>query len=653
MGIKQKFFVLSGVVGLIMAIVSCVGYYTAYTNLSDSVEKEMMATVEVQNQSVDGWLRQKGQAAESAAKLMAVLDGNGNLASMREMTSLMDGDKDILDFSNTNEDGLFMSWVDGDSTGKIDPKTRDWYQEGKKAGKLIFTEAYQDSVNGKLVVSAVAPYNGKNGSFRGAICEDISLDVLKDKVKEIKYRGEGDSIIIEKSGKILASTQEGKEFTDAADDEILKEHFKDMVSKGSGYFTANDMVLAYTTVPTTGWIMGIAVPESFVFSQLTQMKITYGILTSLGLVIIVLVCLRFSAKITGAILRLRDYADQLADGNLRGENLPVESSDELGVLTQAFNTMSNNIRALIRKMASTSEQVAASSEELTASAQQSAEASNHVAMTVSEVANGMADQMTNIDSAKGEVQHVVSDMNSVADMTKDITATSNETAEAAQNGAVLMNDAMDKMEVIEKSVLSTAEVVKALGENSKQIGQIVDTIAAIADQTNLLALNAAIEAARAGEHGRGFAVVAEEVRKLAAESQESAEQIKERIASIQSDTERAVAAMQSGTDRVQEGTASIKEVGTKFQDIMAKVNAIKEQMDEINSSVQTVSAGANKIVQAVNSIDDVSRRTADHTQTISASTEEQSASTEEIASASQSLAHLAMELQEATGKFKI
>ena len=61
---------------------------------------------------------------------------------------------------------------------------------------------------------------------------------------------------------------------------------------------------------------------------------------------------------------------------------------------------------------------------------------------------------------------------------------------------------MDKMGHIEKSVLESADVVKKLGDNSQQIGQIVDTIAAIAEQTNLLALNAAIEAARAGEHAK-------------------------------------------------------------------------------------------------------------------------------------------------------
>ena len=430
-----------------------------------------------------------------------------------------------------------------------------------------------------------------------------------------------------------------------------------MFQKGNGYFTYKnadgEQVFCYTTVPTTGWLVGISIPYDFVFAAVNHLKLIYGILIIAGLFLIVFMCLQFAARITRPIVALEAQAAQLADGNLQVNALQVTSEDEIGSMTRAFNAMHQHLRELIGTMASTSEQVAASSEELTANAHQSAEAAAHVAETVGEVSQGMNQQLGDIDGAKKNVNEVFTDITTMTARTRQVTEAALSTSEAAQQGEQLMKDATQKMEHIEKSVMDSADVVRTLGENSQQIGQIVEAISSIADQTNLLALNAAIEAARAGEHGRGFAVVAEEVRKLAAESQTSAEQIKERILTIQQDTDRAVAAMEQGTGEVQSGTQAIRDVGVQFEEIMRKVNGIKEKVDEISSSVNSVSDGAGNIVAAVDSIDSISRKTADHTTTISASTEEQSASNEEIAAASQALANLAADMQTAINKFKL
>jgi methyl-accepting chemotaxis protein len=388
-------------------------------------------------------------------------------------------------------------------------------------------------------------------------------------------------------------------------------------------------------------------------------EIQSGFIRTIAIAVIVLLIVvgAISWFVIGRVVKQLDglvgHMGEMSQGNLRLEPLPVGSNDEIGLMSEEFNVMLKNLRGLITQMANSAEQVAASSEELTASSQQAAEAATHVAQTVVEVAGGMDKQLASVDSAKQNIDAAFIDINAMTEKAAVVTENTEQMAGAADHGAQLMNNAMEKMNGIEQSVANSAQVVKKLGENSKQIGQIVESISAIADQTNLLALNAAIEAARAGEAGRGFSVVAEEVRKLAEQSQLSAEEIKERIAVIQGDTADAVVAMEAGTNEVALGTQAIREVGEQFQDITARVSSIKSEMVEINDEVQKVSKGMQGIVAAMDTIDEVSRSTSEETQTISAAAEEQSASSEEIASASHSLADLATELQSATGKFKV
>ena len=656
MNLKHKFMALSGIMGLLMAIVAVVGYYMASRDLNQSVDSELRATISREAMVLDGWLKEKRAFGEATTNYMTSLNGNFDIMHSKATLGTTMSDKEILEMTGATEDGWWLGYYTGDKTGKRDPRQRPWYKDAKAKDKVFFTDAYVAASTGKLVVSVAAPVKA-DGQFIGATCVDIALDAITEQVNKLKYHGEGAGIVMEKSGNILATSGAGEQMKNFKEIDGLGSHFEEMVKNGEGYFEANingeDKVFAYQTVPSTGWIMGISVPSSFVFAALTHLKMVFAILIVIGLLLSGVICRSFAGRIIKPVELLEAHATQMANGNLSVNNLPVESNDEIGMLTNAFNTMCTNLRNLIGKMAATSEQVAASSEELTASAHQSADASVHVAETVGNVSFSMEKQLEDINGAKKNVDDVYADVTAMAAKARTVTDTSNRTAEAAQKGSQLMENAVKRMGNIEQSVMASANVVEKLGENSNQIGQIVDAISSIAEQTNLLSLNAAIEAARAGEHGRGFAVVAEEVRKLASESQESAEQIKSRIDSIQRDTFEAVKAMQAGTDEVKSGTAAIREVGEQFEGILTMVNGIKQQMDEINTSVNTVAAGANNIVTAVDSIDGISRKTAEDTQTISAATQEQSASNEEIAAASQALANLASDMQTAIKQFKV
>lgn len=656
MKLRQKFLGLSGLAGALLLIVSVIGFFMADSNLEDSVESELSTSVASEADGLDSWLQHRAAFVESAANQMDTFNGNMAKLKDKEILTVAKSDENITDLYLGLSDGYFNYAKAPEATGKTDPTGRPWYQQAVAAGKMVFTEPYIGRTSGKLLLSVAKPIKA-DGKVIGVVSGDISLETLNAKVSEVKYHGEGRGFIFDKNGKILASANPDFVNKEVSSLEGFGEHLSEMTSKDTGYFTftmdGEERVCAYKTVPSTDWVLGLTVPTDVVFAPVARIKYVYMGLIPIGFILMVLSCMLFARSIVRPVEALEAHARKLAEGDLRLEALDVATSDEIGSLTNAFNQMNKNLKGLITKMAGTAEQVAASSEELTASAQQSAEASSNVANNVTEVAEGVEKQLENVDATKRNVDAVADNVMQMSQRAEAMSASANDTETAASHGAKLMEEAIARMEHIEQSSLKSAEEIRRLGENSREIGSIVEAISAIADQTNLLALNAAIEAARAGDQGRGFAVVAEEVRKLAAESLDSAEKIKERIGIIQKDTEDAVVTISNNTEEVKEGMNMIRTVGDNFTDIRRQIGNSKKHVDEIAAAVDHVSKGTEDIVKAIDEIDTVSRKTSDNTQTISAAAEEQSASNEEIAAASQSLANLANDMQTAIGKFKL
>jgi methyl-accepting chemotaxis protein len=206
---------------------------------------------------------------------------------------------------------------------------------------------------------------------------------------------------------------------------------------------------------------------------------------------------------------------------------------------------------------------------------------------------------------------------------------------------------------IQQTVADSAAAVDKLGERSKEIGQIVDTIAGISSQTNLLALNAAIEAARAGEAGRGFAVVADEVRKLAEESQYAAKQIAGLIQKTQADTSQAVTAMYKGIERVRDGAVVTTGAGETFGEIANTVNELLQQVNSVALMIQELAQDSKAIVASAGTIVGISKKTMVELEVVAGVSTEQSASAQEITAAVQGMEKLAEGLNGLVAKFRI
>lgn len=388
-------------------------------------------------------------------------------------------------------------------------------------------------------------------------------------------------------------------------------------------------------------------------AQTSRIVMIYIVILLIMMIASIVIAFKLSSYIAGMLNTMRQTADKMRDGDFRITPREITVNDEFGVMADSLSEMRDNVNRTLKHILESAETVASSSEELTASSDQSAQVTQTIAQSISEVAAMNEKQSDAVNTTSAAIEEISASIEEIASNAHLASNHAEDASKVADNGGTSIHMAISQMESIEKVVTESAAVVNELGERSKEIGMIVETITGIAEQTNLLALNAAIEAARAGDQGRGFAVVAEEVRKLAAESQEAAEKIANLIGTIQSQTENAVQAMNAGTIEVQKGAEVVKESGTAFKRIIELNNDVAQQVKGIAQTTEEAAKASTDVISSVQNVEQASKNVSDHTQTVSAATEEQSASMEEIASASRNLAEIAQKLNEDVNSFKV
>ena len=389
-------------------------------------------------------------------------------------------------------------------------------------------------------------------------------------------------------------------------------------------------------------------------SQAKEARIAVITIVSLLLVIALTLAVLYwlRREINNAVQGFLQAVRRAAGGDL-SVHAPVENQDEFGEMATAFNGMIDNMRSMTKKIQDTAAFVSDTSEQLTANANQSAEATQSVAQSITEVAESAAVQMDSLGETKHEIDALSDGISQAVSRIATIRKNIEDTVERANEGNELVKSTVEQMNTISETVDQSAQIVEKLGQRSQEIGEIISTISGIAEQTNLLALNAAIEAARAGENGRGFAVVAEEVRKLAEESQQAAQQIGDLISSIQTETEQAVSAMKDGREQAEKGLENVSSTGQGFSRILELIRICSDDSTQITDTMQILDGRIHTIVNLSENVNNSAKRASDASQNVSAATEEQAAGMEEIAASSRGLADSAKNLKEESVKFKV
>lgn len=385
---------------------------------------------------------------------------------------------------------------------------------------------------------------------------------------------------------------------------------------------------------------------------------TYARVRTTMIIVLVLVLLITIGVVLYLMREIKSGVNAVLKGAKEGEarnlayRIPVDRSDEFGHIAASFNHMFDEFRDMTKEFQASADIVDQSAIQLTETAEQSAEATQSIAQSITEVAGSTQEQMDYVTKTKEEVDAFSEGVDKSLATMNTIRRHVEVTTQMTQEGGKLVQATVEQMHSIADTVEHSSAVIEKLGERSKEIGAIIDTISGIAEQTNLLALNAAIEAARAGEHGRGFSVVAEEVRKLAEESQEAATKISDLIAAIQKETGAAVSAMETGRAEAEKGRANVQSTGEGFKAIMERIEGIHSDTQLIMGTIQDIDESGKKIVGYTDNIHGSSQKISSSTETVSAAAEEQSAGMEEIAASSRQLAEQAQKLKDALSKFR-
>ena len=639
-----------------LSVLGGLNYWKARSIITASVTQDMAGMAVTSAGDIGDWLEARKAIVNTVANSPAILSGDA-AAILPVLVAAVKANPDFDTIVYGRLDGSTLNSL-GVTGNNLD---RAYFQSALK-GETVVTDPALTRTTQQLATTIAIPVkiDGKVVAvvFGGIKMDDVAKKVLAIKVGQTGYAmvTQGDGLRIIHPDKELA--MKSNPLKDQNAEPNMKQLTELMVKgeKGLATYTSSNGIskyYAFAPVPGTKWSLAVAAPVDEVSGAVAALTTITLITIVIVLIIAGLMISWYARRLARPIREIEIVANRIADGDIRAVNLNITSNDEIGRLGQSFEKMTANLRTLIQKITAATDQVAASSEELTASAEQSAQAANQVAIVIGEVAAGAEKQLKAVDDTSVIVGQMAAGAQQIAANANTVAGASGHTAEAAQEGGKAVDKAISQMGQIEQTVTRSSAVVAKLGERSKEIGQIVDTIAGIAGQTNLLALNAAIEAARAGEQGRGFAVVAEEVRKLAEQSQTAAKQIASLIGEIRSDTDSAVAAMGDGAREVRIGTEVVNNAGQSFWDIFTSVNDVTGQVREISAAIEQMAAGSQQIVAAVKDIDIISKDTSAQAQTVSAATEEQSASMEEIAASSQALSKLAAELMSAVGKFKI
>ncbi|TVX96493.1 methyl-accepting chemotaxis protein [Cohnella terricola] len=573
--------------------------------------------------------------------------------------------------SHGNKTGRFLTYIvrDGDNVVVETPDeydtegTGDYYLIPKKTGKVALLEPYDYKTGGRSVqmTSLVVPILDGN-RFLGIVGVDFALDSLQRNASKhtplggyvAMISGKGDYVVNPAHPELISKPYEDSEekkelFAKVKSGAVNQSYTKDE--------SGDEVLRMFHTIRVDGsddvMYTESVISRERILESYNQSRTTAQIV-SLSAVLVLGVVLAFLTRrmIIRPVRSLAGSVNLMAEGDLT-QRVDIRSKDEFGQLAGDFNRMTEELRGMFRLVSDLSMSVGATSEELTASAEQTSLASETIARSIEQVAAGSETQNRHTQETAQSLTEMAVGIQRIADSAEAVSASAQEVQEQTELGNARMNKAGEQMARLKRTVAEAELLMDRLGERSVEIGGIIGLISDISSQTNLLALNAAIEAAKAGEHGRGFAVVAAEVRKLADQTLQAAEEISTIVSSVQEETVRASDRMKQGASEIAISEQYMVECSDTFRAVATEMQQVNGQIQEMSAVSEEMNAGSEQVGASIEELSRLAQEASGNSQSVASASQEQLASMEEIASSAAALSGMVQELLQRLSRFKI
>ncbi|MBF4250213.1 methyl-accepting chemotaxis protein [Vibrio anguillarum] len=608
LGFKSRIYVsVALLVAISLIVLGTINMLSLKEKMITSLTTETQNKLNYHVSELESWVKTRYQAVVKGSQhFRSALSDQENvnlvrlLAESAQISNVIMAYDDGRAYMSFDKDRAYMSFDkdNGVVTGQQNFTSRDWYQQAKTSRTAQVTEIYEDKITGKQVISVVMPVY-QQSRFIGVLLGDIQLDEVIVQVSNMRFAG-GAATLTDKNAVFFASDDPsdiGRTPSQVSPNFLEMEKLFSQQDAGhlsfpylgiefDGYFKRVNLT------DNMYWTMMVFVDKGTALANVYEAQssaIYTGVILLIISVAAIFVILNYIYK---PLLRLKKAVLDLSKGS--GDltrRLEVNGDDDLAQISQGFNLFSENLQKMMLQISDASQNISSNIEQLG----QTAKENERMLLSHSSETEQVVTAITEMSESARTVAESVTQSNHITDSA----------SKEAKQSIIIVNNAVETVSSLVSDVEQMSERIANMNKDAIKISEVLTVIGAISEQTNLLALNAAIEAARAGEQGRGFAVVADEVRALAARTQNSTTEISDMLAKLLEGTDSVVAAMDKTKNQCQTTADKTSEVSGSLNIMSTSVSEIDDLSTQIAAATEQQSTVAEELSRNMLAIRDI------------------------------------------------